>query len=198
MKNATPTVLIFYPNDFSCYKFFERKARNILSSLNDFEVAYINDEKGYIERLFNIKAKTIASDTLDLSSLRSEHISYAIIFDDKDSTNEIITTVEDMNIPTRIVDANITRVVNKDKNEKYDVYIGRGSIWGNPYAIGHDGDREEVIRKFKYDFERNLLGGDDFNRKLLTLKGKKLGCHCKPLACHGDVYADFLNSYDCE
>ena len=50
----------------------------------------------------------------------------------------------------------ITKVVNI-KTKKYDVYIGRGSAWGNPYAIGIDGDREEVIRKYQYDFERGYL-----------------------------------------
>jgi hypothetical protein len=31
-------------------------------------------------------------------------------------------------------------VVNKYK-EPFDIYIGRGSIWGNPYVIGKDGTR---------------------------------------------------------
>ncbi len=33
------------------------------------------------------------------------------------------------------------------KKEKYDVYIGRGSKWGNPFHIGKDGNRKEVIDK---------------------------------------------------
>ena len=41
-----------------------------------------------------------------------------------------------------------TKVVNKYK-ESYDVYIGRGSIWGNPFIIGKDGDRDEVIKKYE-------------------------------------------------
>jgi hypothetical protein len=28
------------------------------------------------------------------------------------------------------------------------------------------------------------------------LAGKRLGCFCKPALCHGDVLADYLNSYD--
>ena len=28
------------------------------------------------------------------------------------------------------------------------VYVGRGSLWGNPLVIGKDGTREEVIEKF--------------------------------------------------
>ena len=37
-----------------------------------------------------------------------------------------------------------TIVVNLNK-DKYDAFIGRGSLLGNPYVIGMDGTREEVI-----------------------------------------------------
>jgi len=55
-------------------------------------------------------------------------------------------------------------------------------------------DRNEVIRKFKYDFERGYLRKN--KEEVLKLKGKILGCHCKPLACHGDVIAKYLNRLD--
>ena len=42
----------------------------------------------------------------------------------------------------------MTKVVNKYKHV-YDVYIGRGSKWGNPFVIGKDGTREEVINKYE-------------------------------------------------
>ena len=100
-------------------------------------------------------------------------------------------------IPVRYIQDKITFVSNKDKGEHFDTYIGRGTLWGNPYAIGQDGDREEVIRKFAYDFNRGFLrGGEDFNEKLKALRGHTLGCHCKPYACHGDVLADYLNKLD--
>ena len=82
----------------------------------------------------------------------------------------------------------MTTVVNKYK-ESFDVYIGRGSIWGNPFVIGKDGTREEVIEKYEqYYLENKLL-----QSKIHLLKGKKLGCFCAPKACHGDIlkkYAD--------
>jgi hypothetical protein len=88
---------------------------------------------------------------------------------------------------------NNTRIINIKDNQPYDVYIGRGSSYGNPYVIGVDGDREEVIRKYRYDFERGYL---KFSKEeVLALKGKVLGCHCKPLACHGDVLVEFINNY---
>lgn len=80
----------------------------------------------------------------------------------------------------------VVRVVNK-KKDPYDVYIGRGSKWGNPYAIGVDGDRETVIEKFRIYLWASIRRGDITIQDLLELDGKTLGCFCKPAACHGDV-----------
>ena len=84
-----------------------------------------------------------------------------------------------------------TTVVNLRK-EKHDAYIGRGSIFGNPFYIGKDGNREQVIEKYKKYFEKKLED-NRFRHEVLKLKGKVLGCYCKPLACHGDVIAEYLN-----
>jgi len=74
-----------------------------------------------------------------------------------------------------------TRVVNL-RREPYDVYIGRGSKWGNPFIIGRDGTREEVLSKHM-DYLRH---NHDLCADLYELEGKRLGCYCKPLGCHGD------------
>jgi len=81
------------------------------------------------------------------------------------------------------------------KKHPYDVYIGRPSKWGNPFSH-KDGTlaefkmatREEAIaayRKWITEGEGMHLLDD-----LHELKGKVLGCWCKPLACHGDVLAE--------
>lgn len=72
------------------------------------------------------------------------------------------------------------------KNCKYDVYIGRGTRYGNPFIIGKDGNREQCITKFK----NYLLTNSELLSHLYELDGKTLGCHCKPKACHGDVLKD--------
>ena len=69
------------------------------------------------------------------------------------------------------------------------VYIGRGSKWGNPFVIGKDGDRAEVIAKFKEYASARL--GVDMNW-LKPLVGKDLNCFCAPLACHGDVLLEMI------
>ena len=77
-----------------------------------------------------------------------------------------------------------TRVVNRHA-EAYDVYIGRGTIWGNPYRVGVDGTRTECIEKYGKLLEQ-ALKHEDMVEELLKLQGKKLGCSCKPRPCHGD------------
>ncbi len=78
---------------------------------------------------------------------------------------------------------------NKTDDDGY-TYIGRPSKWGNRHPVGflcpicrvvHS--REEAIKEFKKDLanDEKLLGA------LHELKGKELGCWCKPKACHGDV-----------
>ena len=56
-------------------------------------------------------------------------------------------------------------------------------------------DREEVIRKYRYDFENDLFPKKS-KSEVIRLAGKRLGCFCKPKACHGDILADYLNSLD--
>ncbi len=82
------------------------------------------------------------------------------------------------------------------KKEPYNVYIGRPSKWGNPFKIGCDGTREEVIEKY----EEWLIGArsswmerPSLEEAKKELKGKVLGCWCKPNACHGDILMRFIN-----
>ena len=74
------------------------------------------------------------------------------------------------------------------KRDDYDVYIGRPSKWGNPFVIGQDGDRFDVIDKYE-----NYLLSSALIEQVHELKGKVLGCWCKPAACHGDVLASYAN-----
>ncbi|MFN3192684.1 MAG: DUF4326 domain-containing protein [Aureliella sp.] len=77
-----------------------------------------------------------------------------------------------------------TTVVNL-RVEAFDVLIDRRTKWGNPFVIGKDGDRETVIARYAdwIKTQPNLLAD------LHELRGKRLGCHCKPAACHGDALA---------
>lgn len=86
------------------------------------------------------------------------------------------------------------RVLNKYKVggvPKGAVYIGRGSPYGNPYVIGKDGTRSEVIQKFR-DHLFSLLDDVEIQEELLQLDGKDLVCFCKPAPCHGDVLIEAI------
>lgn len=75
----------------------------------------------------------------------------------------------------------------------YTVDIGRPNPLGNPYIIGRDGTREEVIAKHKVLFlnsERLMKIARE------TCRGEVLGCYCKPKACHGDTIAEYLNGLE--
>jgi hypothetical protein len=76
-------------------------------------------------------------------------------------------------------------VVNKYA-EPYDVYIGRGSIWGNPFKIGGLDSRVDVVAKHKVYLWKQIKAGTITKDILLSLDGKRLGCYCAPKACHGD------------
>jgi hypothetical protein len=76
------------------------------------------------------------------------------------------------------------------KKDKYDVYIGRPSKWGNCFEIGKDGTREEVVEKY----EKWLMTQEKLLSEIGELKGKILGCWCAPKACHGDILAKLANT----
>jgi len=82
----------------------------------------------------------------------------------------------------------IGRVVHC-KRESYDIYIGRPSKWGNPFTIGPDGTRTEVIEKYR----QYLLNKPELLADLPELKGKTLGCWCVPKPCHGDILVKLAN-----
>ena len=72
------------------------------------------------------------------------------------------------------------------------VYVGRPSVYGNPFVIGKDGTREEVIAKYRDVMTRlpaNLLA-----KLKAELCGKDLVCWCAPLSCHADVLLEIANA----
>lgn len=79
----------------------------------------------------------------------------------------------------------------------FDVYIGRPGPWGNPFshlpcsaARFRVSSRAEAIAAY----ERWLLAQPELvERVRRELRGKVLGCWCRPLPCHGDVLARIAN-----
>ncbi len=89
------------------------------------------------------------------------------------------------------------RVVHCER-EAFDIYCGRGSRrlglpsskWANPFRIGRDGTRQQVIAKHKswLPTQPHLIAALD------ELRGRTLGCHCAPDSCHCDTLFELANA----
>lgn len=97
-----------------------------------------------------------------------------------------------------------TRIVNI-KHNQYDHYIGRAGngedgAFGNPIRRGqcircrrNHAEGRDTLPCFTGYFYDRLHTDADFKAAVLALKDKTLGCFCKPMACHGDVIAAYLD-----
>jgi len=94
-----------------------------------------------------------------------------------------------------------------------NVYIGRAGIvfvkgadgkkrrhpsqaspWHNPYKVSSKGyTRREALDLYR-DHLIQLLEDEEILDEFIQLKGKTLGCWCKPDRCHGDIIVEVLNS----
>jgi len=99
----------------------------------------------------------------------------------------------------QVVNGKVDGFVGKDK-----IYIGRAnknlsrSPLANQYAIGFDGDRDQIIELYRrWLWYQINIGEHNPNGALKELLAMArlvkagnpviLTCYCKPLACHGDV-----------
>lgn len=96
-----------------------------------------------------------------------------------------------------------TKLVNI-KHDPYDVYIGRGSVWGNPYTHIKDritkakyivSTRKESIEKYELYLQECINNESITIQQLRSLVGRVLGCHCKPKSCHGEIIIKFVQRY---
>ncbi len=201
-------LLVIYPEEFKSYSKFARKLKNIVSNFENYTIISPSDCNSFVSQ-FSSEDHNVASVEV-AKEWKSSGFTHAIVFDDGEEFIPEIGFIKEVSIPIRVIKIKITRVINIKSSDNYSAntidpkfeYIGRGSYWGNPYSIYEVEDLEEdetprdnVIRKFKYDFTYDCLLNRD-KKKVYPLAGKRLGCYCKPEACHGDVLADYLNSYD--
>lgn len=84
-----------------------------------------------------------------------------------------------------------TTVVNVETSP-FDVYIGRWGegYFGNPFK---EGSRVQKLQRFAIYFYDRIVADRHYKDAVEALRGKRLGCHCKPLACHGDIIAAYLD-----
>lgn len=96
-------------------------------------------------------------------------------------------------------------------NDENNIYIGRRGVvfinknrfpekssnFANPYKIGKDGTREEVLEKYKEYIINKINNNPELMRELNSMKGKKLGCWCFPERCHGNILLELIESHIC-
>ena len=100
---------------------------------------------------------------------------------------------------TKVV--NVLREKGIERDSNY-VYIGRGSIYGNPFshltkrtgALVQVETREESIEKYKewIDGEIELDIDPPTKEEIMKLENRILGCFCHPKKCHGNVLVKII------
>ena len=103
-------------------------------------------------------------------------------------------------MPTSVI--NLYHLGSDDKDYVYVGRAGRGmdGTFGNPYQIGRDGNREAVLAAFATYFEKRLDVDPVFRNKVLSLRGQRLACFCRPtkgfqslVLCHAQIIAAWLD-----
>lgn len=85
--------------------------------------------------------------------------------------------------------------VGKVGRGQVGVFIGRPTKWGNPFVIGRDGNRSQVIRKYTlWLWQPKQKQLREAARK--ELRGQHLLCFCAPQFCHGHILASVSQSQE--
>jgi hypothetical protein len=94
----------------------------------------------------------------------------------------------------------VVTVVNRRTNTLPAIYIGRGSIFGNPFPVTLG--RERCIKMYKEDrFDRMMSKDCPFRDAVLDLVRRarlgdiRLECYCAPLECHGDIIKKYIDEH---
>lgn len=101
---------------------------------------------------------------------------------------------------TRTTRTTGTKVVNL-RREAYDVYIGRrgkgqSGYFGNPFRLNPGESIGATIERYRVYFRKRLCEDPEFKRRVEALRGKRLGCFCKPGFCHGDIIVEWLEAQE--
>jgi hypothetical protein len=198
-------VLVLCPAAFRSYSKLCRKLDFLLQNLEQPVLCAPVEQDDMLERYATERGLELERSESGFSPLaHNTGLSHAVVFDDGEVFANEVAWLREQGVAVRRVRIAITRVVNIRRDTEYAglkstdtyEYIGRGSYWGNPYSMYEEGeDRDEVIRKYQYDFDYEKFPNKD-KARVYELAGKRLGCFCKPQSCHGDVLADYLNAWD--
>ena len=93
----------------------------------------------------------------------------------------------------------MTTVVNMKKTSDWglllgDTYIGRPGKYGNRHKLGYCSvcQRRHTCAEAIEAYQEDVRNNPELRKEIEKLRGKRLGCFCKPKACHGDAIVEFL------
>jgi hypothetical protein len=138
----------------------------------------INDGEIYIQSEANARKWALDNDFISLADAYENGCIYYTEWNDEEEPKEMVVHC---------------------KKSEYDIYIGRPSKWGNPFTHRKDKTAAKYIvknRQEAIDSYREWITegeGKHLLKQLGELKGKVLGCWCKPNHCHGDVLIDLVS-----
>lgn len=78
-----------------------------------------------------------------------------------------------------------------DRIDPREVPEGEYGWLGNPYDVREQADAIEAFRSY---FEQRVVDDEPFRESVIALKGKRLGCFCKPSKCHADIIAAWVEA----
>lgn len=89
------------------------------------------------------------------------------------------------------------------RNNKADVYCGRGSALGNPFVMHNETQRDDVCNRYETHFNHQVRELKDEAmlkqlRMIWTLAKKgdvSLGCYCAPKRCHCDTIKAYIEEH---
>lgn len=192
-------VAIAVSADVICVDYIFQKLDSMLENIDEFEIIAVNDKNKVIEKYANERNRKLTLKSCNNRVGTRQALAtatHAVVFWSGYDLQEIIFVAYEKKLRLKIYPISIASVVNKDAGQQFDVYIGRGTPLGNPYPIEHgtEKDRAHVIERYREYFYADVVTKPDMQRYLQGLRGLRLGCHCKPLSCHGDIIVEYVNS----
>ena len=80
--------------------------------------------------------------------------------------------------------------IGSKKDGSRRIFHYPGSVWKNPFRVKEHGLEKSL--KLYEEYIRKRIEEDPVTFNIDTLKGKRLGCWCKPNDCHGDILMNLL------
>ncbi|HSA76263.1 MAG TPA: SAM-dependent methyltransferase [Nitrosarchaeum sp.] len=188
-----------------------------LNSIKNMNESLIKNQTGSLKKILDaVESSRQAENPIPQKEVKKVEVEKKVEVIKEVKTVEVKKEVESTSVVCVKVDLIRKKGVHDLKEwtkNPNNVYIGRKGVvfvdkerfpkkdspWANPYKVGAEYTREESIKLYEKYIVNELDKGEKITVKdLLALKGKTLGCWCKPEPCHGDVLVKLIEKYSKE